>query len=196
MAPRDEPALRQGALPEGSAEYAFAVALYTHFDAGTVPLCPEGCLRTNFIASVLHTYPDRVSKKFNKLFPSGSGRAPAFARRGALDACLALAAALPATLEASNAGSALSRAEEVHLLHCKLMPVATALAEDAAPEVRAAAAARAGVSATQGSDGRNPLGIDESKVWTATTAGFGALGPQVRACDPAWARCIPWYAAI
>ena len=91
MAPRDEPALRQGTLLEGEPEYAFAVALYTHFDAGTVPLCPEGCLRTNFIASVLHTYPDRVSKKFNKLFP---GRpVPKFARRGELDAAAGAALA-------------------------------------------------------------------------------------------------------
>ena len=91
MAPRDEPALRQGTLLEGSPEYAFTVALYTHFNAGTVPLCPEGCLRTNFIASVLHTYPDRVSKKFNKLFP---GRpVPKFARRGELDAAAGAALA-------------------------------------------------------------------------------------------------------
>ena len=82
-------------------------------------------------------------------------------RRGALDACLALAAALPATLEASNAGSALSRAEEVHLLHCKLMPVATALAEDAAPEVRAAAARRAGALCDAFGPKRSAILVDE-----------------------------------
>ena len=41
-------------------EVEFTLALYKCFEAGTVPLCPDGCHRTNFLASVLHTYPDRV----------------------------------------------------------------------------------------------------------------------------------------
>ena len=45
MPPRDEPALRQGTLKEGSPEYAFGAALCTLFNAGTVSLCSEGCAR-------------------------------------------------------------------------------------------------------------------------------------------------------
>ncbi|KAH8072831.1 hypothetical protein JL721_3481 [Aureococcus anophagefferens] len=58
-------------------------------------------------------------------------------RRGALDACLALAAALPATLEASRAGSALSRAEERSAI---LVDEVHSLVEDADVRVRCAAA--------------------------------------------------------
>ncbi|EGB11257.1 hypothetical protein AURANDRAFT_61608 [Aureococcus anophagefferens] len=99
-----------------------------------------------------------------------AGAAPprsAAAAVNAAAACCAVApaahGALPERLRplASRAGSALSRAEEVHLLHCKLMPVATALAEDAAPEVRAAAARRAGALCDAFGPKRSAILVDE-----------------------------------
>ena len=45
-------------------------------------------------------------------------------------------------------------------------------------------------------DDINLLGIQVSKLWTATTAGFGALPTQVAARGPPWTQRVPWYPAI
>jgi hypothetical protein len=42
------------------------------------------------------------------------------------------------------------------------------------------------------SRGRDP----RSRLWTATTPGFGALLTQVGAQGPGGVRCVPWYPAI
>lgn len=86
-------------------------------------------------------------------------------RRGALDAVLALAAALPdaLVLASSDCNTTLSRAEEVHLLHCKLMPLATSLAEDSSPEVRAAVARRAGALCDAFGEKRTAVVVDDAR---------------------------------
>jgi len=122
-------------------------------------------------------------------------------RRAALDAVLALAAALPTSLNVDDNNDlsishssvfgnkktgviALSRQEEVHLLHCKLMPLATALAEDSSAEVRAAVARRAGAlcaalgekrSAVVVDDARGLLEDDEPRVRCAATRALPAV---------------------
>ncbi|KAJ8600055.1 hypothetical protein CTAYLR_001840 [Chrysophaeum taylorii] len=89
-------------------------------------------------------------------------------RRGALDAILALAAALPTALrddddDDDSCSGDLSRDEEVHLLRCKLMPLAAALAEDSAAEVRAAVARRAAALCGAFGEKRSAVVLDDAR---------------------------------
>lgn len=111
-------------------------------------------------------------------------------RRGALDAALALAAAIPASLvvdERLDGSSSFSRSVEVHLLHCKLMPVATSLAEDSATEVRAAVARRAGALCDAFGEKRSAVVVDDARGLLEDAY------PRVRC---AAAKALPAVAAV